>query len=442
MNLNPQTVAQQLPALLTRRKLDPSVISEYILARGRFQETWLIAVLDTQRMSKLEHYTAPDLLHHLSTNLGGATVLPSNSSGLRYGILISGRPSLPANIELPAGAADGQFHLGQNIRAERIAIPSFDALGHVTVAGMTGSGKSNFVRLLLNQAVAAGAALLLVDPDEQSFGEYEDHPALLAPIANLSAAEKVVNRAILEKYSRSQAYKTLRSSLRLPRVENLDEYNKLAVTTAASRPMPRLLVVVDEVSTLILRSGGPRSDLAANLFELVNGGRKFGIHVVMAGQDFRRETTGALISQSRTVVCFQVKEPSTSRVVLGAEGAELLRTPGRALTNAWGLIQTYAAPQISFMPEDRPAYSPVTPDQVAAAARTEIEEMADRILAENALSWSKRRIASQLFNRAYAGAYCVKLDQALEIASAIASATTTSPAEAFTIPATAASSGL
>ena len=411
-DIQPQTVTRQLPGLLERRKLDPGVIREYVMSRGRFGETWLFAVLDTLRMGKLEQYKSDELLHHFSTNLGGACVKASNSNGLRYGVLVAGRPGMPGRIEMPADATNGSIQIGQNIRGEGVSVANLESLGHVTVAGMTGSGKSNAVRLILNQAVAAGAALLLVDPDEQSFGEYEDHPALLAPVANAGGAEPVIGRAILEKYGRAQAFKNLRAE-RGGRVENLDEYNRLA-----ARPLPRVFVVVDEISTLITRLGGPRGELANNLFELVTGGRKFGIHVIMAGQDFRRETTGALISQSRTVLCFQVKEASTSRVVLGEEGAVRLRIPGLALTTAWGLVQTYAAPVMGQAEEAARPETAVSATTIAQAARSEVEEMAEAILQAGALGWSKRRIAAQLFNRAYGGAFCAKLDRALEFATA------------------------
>lgn len=93
---------------------------------------------------------------------------------------------MPKVVNFP-GIESGQVLLGVSYARELIHLP-WEKLGHLLVAGKTGSGKSVFLRLLAFQAIAEGAQLLLVDLDGATFPMLADHPALMAPVANTSQA--------------------------------------------------------------------------------------------------------------------------------------------------------------------------------------------------------------------------------------------------------------
>jgi hypothetical protein len=92
--LQAQLVASRLPHVFQRRGLEAH-FREFLLTKSQGIVV-LFAVLDIARVRRLESYTTPELLHHLSTDLSGLPVLLSNSNGLRYAIAISPLPRLPA----------------------------------------------------------------------------------------------------------------------------------------------------------------------------------------------------------------------------------------------------------------------------------------------------------------------------------------------------------
>lgn len=160
-----EAIVHRLPAILEQRGLSPAFQSWLITSYAGM--SLLFAVLDVDRIKRLEDYTTANLLHHLSTALGGLPVYKSNSSGLRYVVLLGQRPRLPRRVALPE-LSPGRALLGLRYTGTPVAIP-WGKLGHLLVAGKTGSGKSGFLRLLAYQAIANGAQLLAADLDGTTF---------------------------------------------------------------------------------------------------------------------------------------------------------------------------------------------------------------------------------------------------------------------------------
>lgn len=335
--LEAEAVARRITEVVARRGLPP-LFSDWILTvhNGRF---WLFGVLDVARIGRLEQYTAPDLLHHLSTVIGGRPVELSNTSGLRYAVLLSRPPRLPRRADFP-GLQRGLVLLGITAAGQMVAVP-WDGLGHLLVAGITGSGKSSFLRLLAYQAIAEGGRLILGDLDGATFPMLEGHPALLAPVARTPEEfENAVGRALGEVEHRSRLYAQMPG---FP--ESLDEYNGLAVR-AGQELLPHLLVILDEFNAVVTALGGPRREFAASVARLSWQGRKFGVHLVFAAQDFSKEVIGRVRDQVAAAICFRVRSGETARAV-GCAGAERIPAdrPGRAMTDRWGLVQTFYLPK-------------------------------------------------------------------------------------------------
>ncbi|MCX7855172.1 MAG: FtsK/SpoIIIE domain-containing protein [Anaerolineae bacterium] len=338
--LEAEAVARRVAEVVARRGLPP-LFADWVLTahNGRF---WLFGVLDLARIGRLEQYTTPDLLHHLSTAIGGRPVEVSNTSGLRYAILLSRPPRLPRQADFP-GLTRGIVLLGIAANGQVVAVPWAD-LGHLLVAGITGSGKSSFLRLLAYQAIAEGSRLILGDLDGATFPMLTEHPALLAPIARTPEEfDEAVRRALGEVDHRARLY------ARTPGYpETLDEYNGLAVR-AGQEPLPRLLVILDEFNAVVMALGGPRREFAASVARLSWQGRKFGIHLVFAAQDFSKEVIGRVRDQVMAAVCFRVRSGEMARAV-GCVGAERIPAdrPGRAVTDRWGVIQAFHLPKAAL----------------------------------------------------------------------------------------------
>src|SRR4030065_1033920 len=178
--LQAQIVAKRLPQVLHRRGLE-APFAEFLVTSTQGM-VLLFAILDLPQVRRLEAYTTPALLHHLSTDLQGLPVFLSNSNGLRYAIPLSPLPRLPKLVPFP-GIERGWVLLGINHAGETINQP-WSKLGHLLVAGKTGSGKSVFLRSLAYQALAEGALPILVDLDGATFPMLANHPAVLEPIAS------------------------------------------------------------------------------------------------------------------------------------------------------------------------------------------------------------------------------------------------------------------
>lgn len=81
---------------LTQRNLNAAV-TFYLTERNGL--VWLAVVLNLNQLEgRLEGFISSETLHHLSTALHGKPVFLSNSTGLRYMILLSALPKLPATI--------------------------------------------------------------------------------------------------------------------------------------------------------------------------------------------------------------------------------------------------------------------------------------------------------------------------------------------------------
>jgi hypothetical protein len=328
-----QTVTRRLPGVMQARGLDTDVIKGWFLTAER-GEVWLFAAVNTRKIERLERYTSRALLHQISTVCDGTPVVLSNSSGLRYCFLLSQRPRLPQRVDFP-GCKRGVVRLGVGQTGQPMTVRWQD-LGHLLVAGETRMGKSNLLRLIAHQALAEGAKLLLSDLSQTSFPMLAGHDALSAPIATTpEEAHGVVARALAECDWRAALYQTMAG---FP--DELEEYNVQAVAVGG-HPLPRLLVILDEYNATAVANGGHRGQFCQDVAALCWQGLKFGVHVIVAAQDFEKRIVGRMRDQT-SAVCFRVRSRELARAV-GCAGAEAIPEThrGRAISDRWGPLQVY-----------------------------------------------------------------------------------------------------
>ena len=376
--LEAEAIARRIPATMQRRGLQPA-FSDWLLTEDQGL-VWLFGVVDDRRVERLEHYVSASLLHHLSTVIGGRSIYLSNSSGLRYAVLLSKPLPLPRRVDFP-GRQRGRVLLGVRSGGASVGVP-WSRMGHWLVAGKTGAGKSVFLRLLVYQALGEGAQLLLADTDDTTFPMLAGHPALLAPTAHTSQdLTALIERALGECEHRAALFKQVAG---FP--DNLDEYN-LIVAKEGGDPLPRLLVVLDEFNAMVTAAGGARGSLATAVATLGWRGRKFGVNLVFAAQDFTKAIVGRVRDQVSAVVCFRVRGAETARAV-GCPAAVRLPElrPGLAVTDRWGLLQAYYLDKSLLLPESQTLACPLTADEQALVNRA-LEETEGRLSISFLLQW-------------------------------------------------------
>jgi hypothetical protein len=359
-----EQAARVIPATLMQRGLRP-LFSDWLLTEDHGL-TWLFGVLDVARIARLEDFIRADLLHHISTALHGKHVFLSNSSGLRYAVLLSRPPRLPKNVDFP-GIERGRLRLGIGAGGGEIGA-LWSKVGHLLVAGKTGAGKSVLLRLAVHQALGDGAQLLLGDLDGATFPMLAGHPALLAPIASApEAMHALIERGLGECEHRATLYGQVDGY-----PETLEEYNALAASQGAPA-LARLVVVLDEFNTATLATGGANGGLAKAAAQLGWRGRKFGASVIFAAQDFTKQVVGRIRDQVGAAICFRVRSAEVARAVGCAEAADIPASrPGMAVSDRWGLMQAYYLDKSTLI--DTAAPGPALTAQEAQVVRAALAD--------------------------------------------------------------------
>lgn len=213
-----------------------------------------------------------------------------------------------------------------------------ESLGHIMVSGSTGSGKSYFLRSLAYQFItlprSQKVALYLADRAGNVFTPLDAYkvPQLATPVAKTpEAVVEMLNAAIVEMQRREQLFDAEFNHF----PDKLSEYNAIE----GVKPLPRIIVIVDEVTVLVAETGGEKGGVHQALLTLAAQGRKYGVTLVVAGQDFKASTFNtALTHQLLTRVAFKAGSAHESRVVIEEEGAENLRGAGHGLLRHGGRL--------------------------------------------------------------------------------------------------------
>ncbi len=237
-----------------------------------------------------------------------------------------GGSRVPVGVDL-----DGQLYCADFSRNEH---------AHLLVAGTTGSGKSEWLRLavagLLLTNTPQTLRLLIIDPKRNAFHALRESPYLWRPIVfpdEQSASD--VLRALGDEMDR--------------RYQQLDGADSHAELVARSRsPLPRIVCVCDEYFDLINRNRVERKLVEEQVCRLGAKARAAGIHLILATQQPSRETIkGALDSNIPARVGLRMQKPLESKMLLSEGGAEKLLGNGDLLFKDIGSPQRLQAPLLT-----------------------------------------------------------------------------------------------
>ncbi|MFQ6172806.1 FtsK/SpoIIIE domain-containing protein [Oryzobacter sp. R7] len=210
---------------------------------------------------------------------------------------------------------------------------------HVLVGGTTGSGKSEFLRTLVVSLAATlppeDLALVLVDfKGGAAFGACADLPHVVGLVTDLDAL--LVERAL------SSLDAELRRRERLFAVVGAADLEAYRRASGRPEPLPRLVVVVDELKALV--DEVPR--FVDGLVRLAALGRSLGIHLVLATQRPSGALSPAVQANVNLRIAFRVRDRSDSVDVVEDPAAAAIHpgVPGRAVARGGdGILVAFQA---------------------------------------------------------------------------------------------------
>jgi S-DNA-T family DNA segregation ATPase FtsK/SpoIIIE len=242
--------------------------------------------------------------------------------------------------EFQTSASRLTIPLGKDING-RIRMAALDAMPHLLIAGSTGSGKSvminSMIMSILYKSTPDEVRLIMVDPKRVELGMYEGIPHLLTPvITDPKKATNALRNAVLEMERRLRL-------LAEHGVRNIDQFNRkirkkqeeprnLFVeeeTQDEVRPLPYILILIDELADLMMLEGRNVEESVTRLAQMA---RAVGMHLVLATQRPSVDViTGLIKANFPARISFRVATRVDSRTILDVMGAEHLLGKGDML---------------------------------------------------------------------------------------------------------------
>jgi S-DNA-T family DNA segregation ATPase FtsK/SpoIIIE len=303
-------------------------------------------------------------------------------------------------IGTPLAMALGRDVSGQPVVADLARMP------HLLIAGATGSGKSVCIT-----AIAACLAMnnppedlrmVMIDSKMVELLRFNGLPHLYGKVeTNVERIMGVLRWVVVEMEHR---YRLLEAS----HSRDLETYNRKLARKKEGMPLPRIVVLIDELADLMMSAPDQTEH---NLVRLAQMARATGIHLIVATQRPSTDVvTGLIKANFPARLAFAVASGVDSRVILDTTGAESLLGRGDMLflnpevgtpTRAQGVMITDMEIE-RLIAHWQKAVEPPSEDPPWEKLLTEPEENEDEGLIEKAVSivrQSQRASASLLQRR-------------------------------------------
>ncbi|MHB1545395.1 MAG: DNA translocase FtsK [bacterium] len=197
---------------------------------------------------------------------------------------------------------------------------------HLLIAGATGAGKSVFINTLIMSLLFKASYeelnFLMIDPKRLELTPFENLPHLISDVIyDAKKAGIALKWAVSEMEGR---YKKMQAE----GVKNIEQFNE-KYKKQGLKPMPYLVIIIDELSDLMLTS--PK-DVETSIIRLSQMARAAGIHLVIATQrPSVNVVTGVIKANMPSRLSFLVSSKVDSRTILDSNGAEELLGNGDML---------------------------------------------------------------------------------------------------------------
>jgi S-DNA-T family DNA segregation ATPase FtsK/SpoIIIE len=224
-------------------------------------------------------------------------------------------------IGTPLAMALGRDVSGQPVVADLARMP------HLLIAGATGSGKSVCIT-----AIAACLAMnnppedlrmVMIDSKMVELLRFNGLPHLYGKVeTNIERILGVLRWVVVEMEHR---YRLLEAS----HSRDLESYNRKMARKKDGVPLPRIVVLIDELADLMMSAPDQTEH---NLVRLAQMARATGIHLIVATQRPSTDVvTGLIKANFPARLAFAVASGVDSRVILDTSGAESLLGRGDML---------------------------------------------------------------------------------------------------------------
>lgn len=202
---------------------------------------------------------------------------------------------------------------------------------HGLIAGMTGSGKSEFIMaMILSMAVnyhPNEVAFILIDYKGGGMANtFTNLPHVVGTITNLDGA--AVKRSLISIQSELKRRQTIFSiTSKKIGISNIDiyKYQKLYREGAVTEPLQHLFIISDEFAELKMQ----QPEFMEQLVSAARIGRSLGVHLILATQKPSGVVDDQIWSNSRFRICLKVQEKADSMDVIKRSDAAELSVTGR-----------------------------------------------------------------------------------------------------------------
>lgn len=197
---------------------------------------------------------------------------------------------------------------------------------HGLVAGTTGSGKSEILQTYILSMIT------LFHPYEVGFviidfkgggmvNQFKNVPHLLGAITNIDG--KAINRSL--KSIKAELQKRQKYFADAD-VNHIDKYIKKYKKGEVNKPLPHLIIIVDEFAEL----KAEQPEFMKELISAARIGRSLGVHLILATQKPAGQVNEQIWSNSRFKLCLKVQSQEDSNEVIKSPLAAEIKEPGRA----------------------------------------------------------------------------------------------------------------
>ncbi|WQZ67585.1 DNA translocase FtsK [Helicobacter pylori] len=240
--------------------------------------------------------------------------------------------------------------VGWDINHKEVCFEIGNAQNHTLICDHSGSGKSNFLHVLIQNLAFYYAPnevqLFLLDYKEGvEFNAYTDppleHARLVSVASSVSYGITFLKWLCDEMQKRAELFKQFK-------VKDLSDYRK-------HEKMPRLIVVIDEFQVLFSDNKSTKA-VEGHLNTLLKKGRSYGVHLVLATQTMRgTDINPSFKAQIANRIALPMDAEDSSSVLGDDAACELVR-PEAIFNNNGGHQKYHTKMSIPKAPDDFTAF--------------------------------------------------------------------------------------
>ena len=208
---------------------------------------------------------------------------------------------------------------------------------HALICGATGMGKSvcinSIMVSMLYKARPDEVKFIMIDPKKVEFKIYSGIPHLLIPV--ITEAKQAAGALMWAVEEMERRYELIEQN----NIRNIEAYNeKVAFNPALGEPLPKIVIVIDELADLMMQVRDPVEDL---VMRIAQKARAAGIHLIIGTQRPSVQViTGAIKANIPSRISCKVTSQVDSRTIFDMGGAEKLLNRGDMLY--WPVDRTAA----------------------------------------------------------------------------------------------------